>query len=427
VIFAALVALVFIVGAQMWGLAAGLFAAASLTLMPRLFFHGHLTALDIPVALAWLCTVWLFWRWTVRGSTRLWPAMLVLGLAYGAALATKNTSFLLPPVLLLWALLFQRTRQAAVMLIGMGIIASLFFVISWPWLYTDLAGHLSEYVQRMTVGHWDISQYYLGRLYARPPWHYPFVVVAVTVPSTILLVALIGAGRVAAGGRQGKAGWLILMNALAPILFFAFVSGQAYGSERLFLVVFPFLALLAGMGFENIVTSLWSAMTGGLTHRQRQDASHSTGRAVVAACLAIMLLAPGLVGIISMHPYQLSYFSEIIGGAKGAEQAGLEITYWCETYQAALPFLNALPEANPSIWTEEDGVLYTYQQAGRLRGDARVGGRVVKAGPLAADYALIHRRPSGYSPDIERILRERTPVFTVRHANTDLAYVFKIQ
>ena len=33
-------------------------------------------------------------------------------------------------------------------------------------------------MQRVTVGHWDISQYYLGQLYTRPPWHYPFVMIA---------------------------------------------------------------------------------------------------------------------------------------------------------------------------------------------------------------------------------------------------------
>jgi hypothetical protein len=138
------------------------------------------------------------------------------------------------------------------------------------------------------------------------------------------------------------------------------------------------------------------------------------------------MLLPGLRGIAAMHPHELSYFSGIVGGVKGAERLGLELTYWCETYRAALPFLNAVPEQSPSVWTEEDGVLYTYRQRGQLRADINVGGRVVKAGPLAATYALIQRRPSGYTPEIEMLVRNRQPVFVVRQDGMALAYVFKI-
>jgi len=82
-IFAALTGLVCFLGTRMSGPVAGLFAAASLLLMPRLFFHGHLTALDIPVAFAWTLAVYFFWRWAASPRPRLWPNVLLLGLAYG--------------------------------------------------------------------------------------------------------------------------------------------------------------------------------------------------------------------------------------------------------------------------------------------------------------------------------------------------------
>lgn len=412
-LFAALVALVLIIGERSSGLPAGLFAAAALVAMPRLFFHGRLTALDIPVALAWMLTIWLFRRWALSSRPRLWPAVLWLGLSYGLALGSKNTSLILPGALLLWLALFRRRRESLVLIAGMGVIAVAVFLASWPWLYADLPGRLTEYLQRMTIGHWQISQFYLGQTYDRPPWHYPFVTTLAIVPATLLLMALLGVLRVIVAGRSDPDGWLILLNALTPLVFFGFVSNQVYGSERLYLVVFPFLALLAGFGFDV----LWRAAI----------AARGRSGQLLGGLAALVLLLPGAWGIARMHPYELSYFSEIVGGSRGAERIGLEITYWCETYRAALPFLNAVPEQNASIWTEEDGVLYTYQRAGELRGDLKVGGRVVQAGPLAADYALIQRRPSGYTADMESILRHKTPVFTVSHAGIALAYVYKIQ
>ena len=438
-IFAALAGLVCLMGAQMAGPMAGVFAAASLVLMPRLFFHGHLTALDIPVSFAWLLTVWILWRWYEGGGKRAWPAVLPLGLAFGLALATKNTSFLLPVILFLWLLLFKRTPQAALLLAGMVLIAAVVFVAVWPFLYRDPLGHLELYLRRMTVGHWDISQYYLGSLYQRPPWHYPFVIIVATVPSTILAVALLGAAhtiasidvrsllRLPTSGPVRKsgvdaAGWLVLLNVLGPLLFFSFVSSQAYGGERLFLVIFPFLALLAGIGFAWIWQQLREA-------QGAEDPASPGARMqrVAGAVLAVLVLVPGLLGIVSMHPYELSYFSAIIGGTEGAEKLGLELTYWCETYRETLPFLNDLPEQGASVWTEEDGVLYTYQKVGLLRSDLQVGGRVVKAGPLAADYALIQRRPSGYTPEINTLMAERQPVFVVEHSGVALAYLYKIR
>ena len=83
-IFAALVGLTCLVGAQMCGVVAGAFAAASLLFMPRLFLHGHLTALDVPVALAWLLVVWLFWRWSRAGHAAA-PGLLLLGWGWSMA------------------------------------------------------------------------------------------------------------------------------------------------------------------------------------------------------------------------------------------------------------------------------------------------------------------------------------------------------
>ena len=49
-------------GSALWGRRAGLFAALSFFVVPRHFFHAHLSCFDMPVAAMWLLVVYLFWR-----------------------------------------------------------------------------------------------------------------------------------------------------------------------------------------------------------------------------------------------------------------------------------------------------------------------------------------------------------------------------
>jgi hypothetical protein len=52
----------------------------------------------------------------------------------------------------------------------------------------------------------------------------------------------------------------------------------------------------------------------------------------------------------------------------------LETTYWCETYAAALPYINAHAQPGDLIWVEPDSynVLLYYQNHGQLRSDVKV-------------------------------------------------------
>ena len=81
-------------GSALWGRRAGLFAALSFFVVPRHFFHAHLSCFDMPVAAMWLLVVYLFWR--AEEDLRFAPWT---GLAFGLALATKHNAFFLPLVL----------------------------------------------------------------------------------------------------------------------------------------------------------------------------------------------------------------------------------------------------------------------------------------------------------------------------------------
>ena len=140
---------------------------------------------------------------------------------------------------------------------------------------------------------------------------------------------------------------------------------MVYDSERLFMPTFPFLAALAGVGFEWPIRALR-----GLA--QQQGKPWLTALATAAA--ALVAVGPPVIRAADLYPHLLSFYSAGIGGLRGALRAGLETTYWCETYAEALPYLNAHARPGGTVRVENctHDVLLYYQRQGLL--DACRGG-----------------------------------------------------
>ena len=337
--FGCLVAAVSLAAGRWSGRAAGVAAGLSLLMMPRAFAHAHLAALDTFIATFWVLAL-LGFVWA-SGRRRLSAPMAIAGLLWGLALLTKIHAWFLPPVVLGWALARLPLRRAVPAFMIWLMTGLALFVAGWPWLWADpwgrLLGYLGTGVERVSI-----RVLYFGQVYADRdvPWHYPWVYLVATVPVGLLALAAWGTARGWAD-RERRASTLLMVGAI--LLFPAVFSTRipVYDGERLFLVSFPFLALLAGRGFG----SLW-------------DRSRRRGR----VALAVLLAAQGS-GVVLMHPFGLSYYNLLVGGLPGAERLGLELTYWGDAV---------------------DGVLLD-----RLADEARAGESAAMAPTLAPDQGKI--------------------------------------
>ena len=92
----------------------------------------------------------------------------------------------------------------------------------------------------------------------------------------------------------------------------------AHDGVRLFLPTFFFLAAMAGWG------TVWVA--DGLERLTRRPAM------LWRWGLATLVLGPAAWQLVSIHPYELSYYNELIGGPRGAWRAGFELSYWYEPF-----------------------------------------------------------------------------------------------
>lgn len=381
---AALAAILFIWVRDEFGTLAGVTAGGALFTMPRFFFHAHLAALDVPAAFSGFVSTFVFWKLLNR---RGWAWGLLLGLVWGLALATKINAVFIPVILGAWALLFRREWRVILRLIIMGLTAIPVFVAVWPWLYYDTVARITNYLGFVTTSHWQIGQFYLGRFFMPPPWHFPFVMLWAVLPLGITVMYVLGIARSVKWRSDRGLGVLFFLSALVPVLALTTGKSMVYDNDRLMMAAYPFLAALAGMGFSWMVQGL------------RKIIPQAKPRLFKAGVVLLLLLGfvPQLVSMVRLYPHYLSYYGESVGGLKGANKLGLETTYWCETYQLALPIINKEAQPGDLIWADpwSHDVLIYYQLTGKLRKDVEVIAAGDTMSVLGYAVGLVRYHPTG--------------------------------
>ncbi|NOZ29830.1 MAG: hypothetical protein GXP39_17520 [Chloroflexi bacterium] len=444
---AALAALIYIAVRQAGaGRPGAILGAAALMGMPRLFFHAHIAELDLPAAATWFFATWVFWRLSDRRDAWAW---LGSGLAFGLALSTKISNVLIPIGLGLWVLADRQRRKrwdlwgrlALMPVLGLATVIALF-----PWLWTETIPKLIRWARFFTVSHYEIYQYYLGKTYLELPWHYPYVIVAATTPILLLALTVLGATRAFRPGPGRSAATLWLIHAGIMVAWFTRPGSRAFDSDRLLMPTYVFLAPLAGLGLDALLRWLQSHHASRITQyatRNTQYASRVTYCVLRNPILLILIaLAPSAVAIAQLHPFELAYYSELVGGVRGAHRLKLETIYWATTYRAALPELNARAQPGATVWVMPNSwdVLYYYQKAGLLRDDLVMvrppgwgsfyddsGVNWVEGSIEEADFAIIEYRQTTFFDYVVAYMERHQPVWTLDYKGIPLVSLYQRQ
>ncbi len=176
--FAVLVGLVTFATASRYGRPAGVGAGFALLIMPRIFAHAHLAALDTFLNLFWTAALLAAARaLDHRPLPRRFPALGLIGAGglLGLALLTKIHAWFLLPIVLVWAWsrlgLFRGTACWSLWAAaGLAV-----FFLGWPWLWYDTVARLARY-WGTGVNRVALQVQYFGHIYLDHdvPWHYPW-------------------------------------------------------------------------------------------------------------------------------------------------------------------------------------------------------------------------------------------------------------
>jgi 4-amino-4-deoxy-L-arabinose transferase-like glycosyltransferase len=315
--FAITVMLVTRVALRRRGPIAGATAGVALALMPRVFAHAHFAALDTMMSWTYLMGV-LSAGWMMQGPRPMLRAPLA-GLLLGCALLTKLHGFFLFPLVGAWCLiLYGRHGLLPLVVWTLTGLATLF--AGWQWLWLDLldllgAGSVSE-LAPASPSHtlhrfWSflysgmdrdaIYVSYFGRVLAdrEIPWHYPWVLFAVTVPIGLHALGLCGVARQLRRGWSDPLGWLLLAAVAFPLVVFSVPGVPVYDGVRLLLMAFPAWSIFVGRGAASCVDWL---------------RSRNLPKWCALALLGAFLAAQGY-GVLHYHPFQLSYYSVLTSEA----------------------------------------------------------------------------------------------------------------
>ena len=214
------------------------------------------------------------------------------------------------------------------------------------------------------------------------------MLIAATVPATILFAALVGIGYALRVVRHDRLPIYFLVHFLTlPVL--RMLPTPAHDGIRLMLPSFPFLAALAGWG------AIWLA--DGLARIFRRPERPLPFRAAIS----IAILGWSTVQLVLIHPFELSYYNRLVGGPKGAWSRGFELSYWYDAFNPeTLREINeTLPEGAAVVPTNGFSQVPTFhelQSLGALRSDLRLDPEAVEDFPFV--WLLTHdSKADGYS------------------------------
>jgi len=392
-----MLATVYAWGRAVIGTAGALAAVLALALMPRVFYHAHLSCFDVPVAAMWLLVCFAYSR---SLADRRWRWAVLTGLLYGLSLNTKHNSWLLPPLLLLhfalvriWSRRMPGMRPSAKGLLCMLLLGPPLLILTWPWLWHDTLPRFIDYV-RFHAGHEYYNMEFLGRTYYEPPMPraYAPVMTLATVPAITLVLSAVGVWRAAEtcfatrrleslAPENWQRATLFLLWALCVLGSYApWLSNRTpiFGGTKHWLTAYPFMALFAGVGVSALLQRLGSSLSLGRF------------RPFAVCALALLLAAAPLTMTIQSHPYGLTAYTPLVGGAPGAASLGLNRTFWGYTTGSLTAYLNQEAPGGASVYLHDTArsSFAMLQRDRRVREDLRPTLDIA-----SSNIALYHHEP----------------------------------
>jgi 4-amino-4-deoxy-L-arabinose transferase-like glycosyltransferase len=154
------------------------------------------------------------------------------------------------------------------------------------------------------------------------PWHYLPTNIGFRFTEPIPFLAIIGVAFFILRHRKKEqriVGILILMWFLIPASIIVITQTALYGGIRQVLFIMPPIFIFIGFVFQEVDIRLTNTL--------------------IKHGMALMVVLPGIWGILNLHPYEYTYFNKFGGGTSGAYGV-YDLDYWCTSYREAAEFLN---------------------------------------------------------------------------------------
>ena len=286
------------------------------------------------------------------------------------------------------------------------VLAILIALITWPYLWTNPLQKFIEAFGFMSDNPTQLKVLFNGQLYQADelPRRYLPVLLSLTLTEPVLPLFLIGV--LVSFWKKFKItradNWslitdylLLLLWFLIPFTYVIVSKPPMYDGYRHFLFMLPPIFIFAGFAFEKIfelIKPRWAI-----------------------GAITFILLAPGIYGIIQLHPYEYTYYNSFAGGTSGAFRT-YETDYWLTCYKEAVDQFDE-PGAQLFIKREPYIAEYYANKNVTIR-DYRTEFGKIKSG----DFVLVNTRAN---EDI-KTFKDAPVVLQIRRGNAVFCEIKKI-
>jgi hypothetical protein len=223
--------------------------------------------------------------------------------------------------------------QSVIALVPAFLIGYVIMIAAWPWSALAPLNPVRGLVD-LAEFNYHINTLLDGQIYEMgnvPRWYVPVylliklpLLMLVGVVAALAFIARPGAAAARAPDRRSETA-LLAFIATFPVICEVVDRGPAFTGLRHFLFVVPVFAVLAGLGFDWLLTEI-----------------EARGRALATTALtaigAVMVWNAAI--LVELHPYQYLYYNPLVGGLEGA--SGLYVTdYWVNIMPEAVDDLEA--------------------------------------------------------------------------------------
>lgn len=380
-----------------------------LFLTPRFLGHIPGNPKDIPFAVMYFisCTALYFFASSKKTLTKI----LVIGLLFGltqdlraAAITLYLVLFLFdtytyylgkenkPEEAITWGQFFIKELQSMLLI---GIVATLFSVLTWPYLGINVIPNAQELLHLRTNFPWQHTVIFQGEELhgTQLPGHYLLTWFAIATPLMILIPALLSP-LVIKKWFHNRIFILLLLVLVTNSTLYTIIRPLVYDGLRHFLFLVPMISTLGVIAIVEY-----------FKHAQRKFIKS------VIAIIILINIAVIARQIVSLHPYQYIFFNSFVGGLQGAQKK-YDTEYWGASYNEAINWFKE------NIATDINE-LYTIHIWGIKRYKVYQAPNIRNVPPQIAEYIFRFTRRMKEEPRREDIIH------IVQRNNTPLVFIMK--
>ena len=293
-----------------------------------------------------------------------------------------------------------------------GVLAILVMLITWPYLWESPLKNFFYVFQFMSDNPTNLSVLFGGQVYRAsdlPHRYLPFLLATtLTEPVWFLFIfGLIIAYWKMFTKKIIKSGYFVTLTLILAwfLILIAYVllrRPAMYDGFRHFLFILPPVFIFIGFAFEFIFEKI----------------KFTIAPYWIRAVVLISLIAPGIVGIVQLHPYEYAYYNTFIGGTDSAFRS-YETDYWLTCYKAAVEQLNNKTTEPVNLFVKREAYVAAPYANGNINvRDLRDATDQVKSG----DYVLVNTRTN----EDRSIFKDAPIVIEIKRGNATFCIVRQI-